>query len=412
MKIKRFFATDMRQGLRMVKEKQGPDAVILSTRKLDDGVELITAIDFDEESISRAIDDSSENEKSPPAQERNHSYSATGGGNHVGRDSSHLAFSDSTSCDAEKKAFREMRQELAHVRQLIEDQISCFDFGKIFADSPFRALLLSRLNRLGFSFSLVNRILKYVEITDNFEESWLLASQELKRHILVTHDDILTEGGIVAMVGPTGVGKTTTVAKFAARFVLSHGPGSVALVTTDNYRIAAHEQLNIYGRILGVPVRVAADGEALQLVLEELQHKQLVIIDTTGMSQHDIRLSRQIRSLAEGSINVRKYLIISANSQTSVMEEVLGSFGYPDLGCILTKLDETKNLGEALSVVIANQLPIAYVTDGQRVPEDIYPAGVDDLLNRAISAYHARTGEFTEQASGFNWGWEAANAVA
>ncbi|MEA1868307.1 MAG: flagellar biosynthesis protein FlhF [Thermodesulfobacteriota bacterium] len=403
MKIKRFFATDMRQGLRMVKEKQGPDAVILSTRKLDDGVELITAIDFDEASISRAIDDSPENEKSLPAQERNHSYSATEGGNHIGRDPSYAT---------ERKAFQEIRQELAHVRQLIEDQISCFAFGKIFAASPFRALLLSRLNRLGFSFSLVNRILKDVKITDNFEESWLSASQELKRHIQVTHDDILTEGGIVAMVGPTGVGKTTTVAKFAARFVLSHGPGSVALVTTDNYRIAAHEQLNIYGKILGVPVRVAADGEALQLVLEELKHKQLVIIDTTGMSQHDIRLSRQIRSLAEGSINVRKYLIISANSQTSVMEEVIESFGYPDLGCILTKLDETKNLGEALSVVITNQLPIAYVTDGQRVPEDIYPAGVDDLLNRSISAYHARTGDFPEQASGFMWDWEAANAVA
>lgn len=403
----------MRQGIRMVKEKQGPDAVILSTRKLDDGVELITAIDFDEASISRAIDDSPGNEKSPPAQERNHSFSATEGSNHVGRDSSYLSFSDSTSCDTERKALQEMRQELAHVRQLIEDQISCFASGEIFADSPFRALLLSRLNRLGFPFSLVNRILKDVELTDNFEESWLSASQELKRRLQVTHDDILTKGGIVAMVGPTGVGKTTTVAKFAARFVLSHGPGSVALVTTDNYRIAAHEQLNIYGRILGVPVRVAADGEALQLVLEELQHKKLVMIDTAGMSQHDIRLSQQIRSLAEGSINVRKYLVISANSQTSVMEEVLGSFGYPDLhGCILTKLDETGNLGKALSVVIANQLPVAYVTDGQRVPEDIHPASVDDLLNRAISAHHARTGDFPEQASGFRWGWEAANAVA
>jgi flagellar biosynthesis protein FlhF len=194
----------------------------------------------------------------------------------------------------------------------------------------------------------------------------------------------MDQGGVVALVGSTGVGKTTSVAKLAARYVLRHGQRHVALVTTDSYRIGAHEQLMTYGRLLGIPVQIASDHKELHSALNSLADKRLVLIDTAGMSQRDVRLSEQFATLADSGIPIRTLLVLSATAHPSVLTETVEAFSSVDLeGAILTKLDEAAKLGGVLSTVINQQLPLMFVTDGQRVPEDMHLARAQNLVQKA-----------------------------
>ncbi len=197
----------------------------------------------------------------------------------------------------------------------------------------------------------------------------------------------------------------TTAAKLAARFALRHGAGNVALVTTDSYRVGAIEQLRTYARIMGVRVRVSADRDDLELALEQLADRRLVLIDTAGMSQRDIRLSEQLAMLHGGSRLVHSYLVIAATSQILTLEETVRAFRGARLdGCIVTKLDEATSLGNILSVLIQHRLRAAYLSNGQRVPEDIRPARASDLIARAVTIMRQigrhHDDEFLEHAYG------------
>jgi len=187
-------------------------------------------------------------------------------------------------------------------------------------------------------------------------------------------------------VGSTGVGKTTSIAKLAARYVLRHGQRHVALVTTDSYRIGAHEQLMTYGRLLGIPVQVASDHNELRSTLNSLSDKRLVLIDTAGMSQRDVRLTEQFATLSDTGLPIRTLLVLSATVHPSVMDETIRAFsGVPLDGAILTKLDEAASLGGVLSAVIEQQLPLRFVTNGQRVPEDMQVARTSELIQQATA---------------------------
>jgi flagellar biosynthesis protein FlhF len=215
----------------------------------------------------------------------------------------------------------------------------------------------------------------------------------------VDTSDSLDQGGVVALVGATGVGKTTTIAKLAARYALRHGRERVALVTTDSYRIAAHEQLRTYGRILGIPVRIANSHAELSEALKLLSDKDLILIDTAGMSQRDVRLSEQFALLGEAAPNLKTFLVLSTTTHRSGLGEVVKAFGKVKLdGCILTKLDETTSLGGALSTAVEHKLPVAYVSDGQRVPEDIHIARAPNLIQRAVLVAQ-QTSQALEQES-------------
>jgi flagellar biosynthesis protein FlhF len=160
----------------------------------------------------------------------------------------------------------------------------------------------------------------------------------------------------------------------------------VALITADDQRIGAHEQLKIYGQILDVPVRLARDHQSLTAALAELRGHRLVLIDTAGLSQRDVRLAEQLARVRAGSPAVQLYLVLSANSQIAALAETVAAFGTTTLaGAILTKIDETTSLGAALSVLSAHRLPVAYVSDGQRVPEDLAPARAHTLVTRAVA---------------------------
>jgi len=201
----------------------------------------------------------------------------------------------------------------------------------------------------------------------------------------VDSTDFLEQGGVIALIGATGVGKTTTIAKLAARYALRHGSERVAMVTTDGYRIAAHEQLRTYGRILDIPVRIANTHDELVEALKMLSDRDLVLVDTAGMSQRDIRLTEQFQLIKQSSPSIKTYLVLSTTTHRAGLREIAKAFGEVKLdGCILTKLDETTSLGGALSTVMENDLPVSYVSDGQRVPEDIHIARGHSLINQAV----------------------------
>jgi flagellar biosynthesis protein FlhF len=203
------------------------------------------------------------------------------------------------------------------------------------------------------------------------------------KSIPTVRGDITADGGMFALVGPTGVGKTTTIAKLAARFARRRGPRDIALVTTDAYRIGAREQLYTYGRLIGVPVFEAGDRETLAATLARLAEYRLVLVDTAGMSQRDRSLAAQLAWI-EAIPTLRALLVLPANAQSADLDEVVRRFwGVRPEALVLTKLDETGRLGASLSVAVRHQLPVAYVTDGQRVPEDIHLAEPHRLVLRA-----------------------------
>jgi flagellar biosynthesis protein FlhF len=191
---------------------------------------------------------------------------------------------------------------------------------------------------------------------------------------------------VVALLGPTGVGKTTTVAKLAARFCVRHGARRVALVTTDHYRIGAHEQLRAYAKLLDVPLRVAASAEELRAVLQDLSDRQLVLIDTAGMSQRDLRLSEQFALIRAGQHAIKCYLVLAATTQAAGIAEILRAYApLEPTACIITKVDEAVSLGGILSRLVQQRLPVAYLSDGQRVPEDLYAARAHQLVSRCVA---------------------------
>jgi flagellar biosynthesis protein FlhF len=289
-------------------------------------------------------------------------------------------------------ALAAMREEIQMLRGVLECQLNGLSWNTMKQQHPQRAKLLERMLQMGLNPSLCRSIADRVSYQNDMNQNWRQVMSLLAAQLPVTHDDILNHGGIVALVGPTGAGKTTTVAKLAARFTLRHGPDRVALVTTDSYRIGAHQQLRSYGQILGAPVHVAKDSRDLKEILLSLRDKSLVLIDTAGMSQRDIRLSEQFSMLLQTGLPIRTYAVLSASSQRRTLEDVIRSFSKVDLdGAILTKLDETAVLGEAISVVIQNQVPVAYVSDGQRVPEDLHPGRSNNLVNRCVSQMQHHT---------------------
>ena len=202
---------------------------------------------------------------------------------------------------------------------------------------------------------------------------------------LENEQEVLDKGGVFALVGPTGVGKTTTTAKLAARCVMRHGAGQLALITTDGYRIGAYEQLRIYGKILGVMVHSVKDETDLRIALDELKTKHTVLIDTVGVGQRDKMVAEQVAMLQGAGSEVKRLLCLSAVATGETLSEVVRSYvGQGLAGCILTKLDEAATIGNVLDVVIRQKLRLFYVANGQRVPEDLHVVNRHYLVDRAF----------------------------
>lgn len=429
MKIKRFVANDMRSALRKVTEILGPDAVILSNNKVDDGVEIVAAIDYDESLINEPETKVAFQKPNPFIQDDD-----TLSRSHIEQRNREAALDDvkygrnipaappprfktdefiaepepsvkkKAHLWSEEPAFMDMQSELKSLKGLLVNQLSGLSWGNEVQYHPTRARLLQRLMSLGLSPKLSKDIISEAKEELDFEHNWRISLGELAHRIPIGENEIIEKGGVVALVGATGVGKTTTIAKLAARYILKHGPHRVALITTDNYRIGAHEQLRSYARIMGVPMRVTGDADSLREALDSLHDKELILIDTAGMSQRDMMLNKQFSMLqAEGLPKIKTYLTLASNCQRSVLSETGSKFKEMNLtGCILTKVDETTSLGGAITVAVENDLPISYLCDGQKVPEDMHLARSHSIVSRSVSIVQHMTSNTTHHQDSAN----------
>jgi flagellar biosynthesis protein FlhF len=408
MKIKRFVADTMREALAQVREEQGPDAVIISNRRIDGGIELITAVDYDETLIEDAL---ARLRTAPTAQPaapvpapvvpksapapRLTKAAATRPpppkAAPVPQDANRAAPPVLTPdviarppavepatlrvAAAQDAGLMAMRREVETLRTLLQDQMASLAWSDRLRREPQKSEVLRSLSLMGLAPDVARSLTERVPAAAVASGAERMAAAVLLKYLAVTDDDLLTKGGTYALVGPTGVGKTTTIAKLAARWVLKNGTAGVALVSLDHHRIGARDQLLTFARILGVPMHVATSARELAAVLDRLSDRQLVLIDTAGMSPRDERLAEQFMTLNVPGHQIHPLLVLAANAEQAALDHIVRSYSRirPE-AVVLTKLDEAASLGAALSVTIRHALPLGWLADGQRIPDDLSPA--------------------------------------
>ncbi len=471
MRIKRTFAPTMRDALALVKQEQGADAVILGNKKVPGGVEILSAVDFDEDMVTRLANDL----PNPTASSRSNPVAAVTGD--IARDAwvgttlndgrreptlgtvatrrkpeptarpvtasrqvtpvkarvappePHRAApqkaavtrvqaaparkvtpvkkrapqkprSVEASPAAQKPVIDEVKLELKNLRDLMESQLSVLQWDRFSQKHPVRTVLLNLMSEMGLGADVCETVLSHLDqLNDDPHQVWQQALGILARCLPINRRDILAEGGRIALVGSTGVGKTTTIAKIAARFAHTHGKRSVAMISTDQFRIGAEEQLQHFARLLEVPLLMAGNSEELCDRLDMLADKKLVLIDTAGMSQRDLGLSEQFHRLQSGSPQIKPYLVLSANTQLAALNQTILNFSKVKLaGAFVTKIDEAASLGGIITAAIRHQLVLAYCGTGQKVPEDLEPAKSHRLISKAVAMMQRYGEQFDQEA--------------
>jgi flagellar biosynthesis protein FlhF len=396
MNVRKFTASTSREALRKVRDALGADAVILSNRSADGEVEILALAPEDMASLSDPVEEKPRVSESTLAalgakrldeeprrrdMDEDNQAARLAEALHSARDMSAMQRDSNTAEIAELKA------ELRSMRGMLESQLAEIAWGTQQKREPVKSAVLREMLAAGFSASLARFLTEKLPASSTMENGMAWIRSVLSRNFSTIDDEteILDKGGVFALVGPTGVGKTTTTAKLAARCVMRHGAGKLALITTDGYRIGGYEQLRIYGKILGVMVHSVKDETDLRIALDELKGKHMVLIDTVGMSQRDQMVAEQIAMLQGAGSDVKRLLCLSATSTGETLNEVVRAYQGAGLsGCILTKLDEAATIGSALDVVIRQKLSMYYVANGQRVPEDLHVANRAYLIDRAF----------------------------
>ena len=377
--MKSFIATDMRSALRMVREEFGDDAVILSNRRVPQGIELVAASEMPP-ALPPVV---ASTQKTESARE----FASIETVEHRGGDN----------------GWYQMQQELRSMRDMIEQQYTNFSWQQYRSQQPAQAAMWRRLQRLGLDADAVRELLSEnaqggeskARLGNHANEEWQRLMARLSARIPVCTGDLIEGGGIFAFVGPTGTGKTTTIGKLAARYVLDHGNSDIALVTMDSYRIGAHEQLRTLARILNVPCKIVSGQRDLASVLYEVRHCKVVLIDSAGLNAHAPELGQQLAAFDALGERAQVVQVLAANSQLQALRNAQRVYRTGNLrACIFTKLDEACSLGEIISLLIAKHLPLAYVTDGQAIPGDLAVGNGKALVTRAIGlAKHNETDE-------------------
>lgn len=299
--------------------------------------------------------------------------------------------------EQEDRRLSALQSELADMRMLMEQQMwRMREQGHVAAapvmTSPVQDALQSHLATLGLPANMVKKLALAAKPGKRLTAAWRDALALLTKQVVTDTSDRVQKGGVFAFVGPTGVGKTTTIAKLAARYVLEHGLGKVALVTTDTYRVGAHDQLRSLGRILNVPVRVVDQERSLSTVIASLKNYPLILVDTAGFRQGDPLLKEQ-EALLDSCPGLERILVLACNSQLQTLKASAHAHSGGKLrGCVLTKLDEAGSLGEALGVVIQQKLPVLYCADGQAIPNDLSVASAAALVAKAVGVMKAQKG--------------------
>jgi flagellar biosynthesis protein FlhF len=403
MKIKHYRAPDMRAALRQVRDAQGPDAVILSSRRIQGGVEVVAAIDYDadvadgpSESAAGYGLEKTEHARAPQS-ERSFAYEVAepaaqasspapkGSRAAPQHDYAHVADRVRGVRDVALDERADMNEELRTLRRMLETQLATLAWNDLTRRAPVQTELLKQLSTLGLGHDLCTELVAQMPAKVELAEAQRLALALVSRRIATMDERWLDTGGVVALVGPTGVGKTTLLAKLAARWVLRHGPRQLALITTDCVRIGAQEQIHTLGRLLGAPAYAVEGAEQLADLIDQLDDRKLILVDTAGLSQRDTNLAKELTKLVAASERMETCLVMSAAAQAGAIEETFERFAAAQpTSCVLTKLDEATSLGGAVSTLVRTKLPLAYMSDGQRVPEDLSPARAHQLIARAV----------------------------
>jgi flagellar biosynthesis protein FlhF len=412
MKIKRYTAVSMRAALALVRAEQGPDAVILSSRRGEDGIEVIAAVDYDEALFIAATRQPTPATQTTPAAETSavelSAAPAPAPSRAVVPASVVARTTARTSAAAPQPAavtapapasapavpaasagrgraapavmrpdlgYVAMQRELRDLRQLMETGLAGMTWNDKRLREPLKARILEELSAMDIAPDVAMALADLAPRRTTLENPSHIPLALLAKHLPIVEDLSSISGGVMAVVGPTGAGKTTTIAKLAARWCMRHGSQDLALVSTDSYRIGARDQLLTYARILGAPMHAANSGKDLARVLEKLKSKKLILIDTAGMGPHDVRLSEQLAALQLGAARARVLLALPAQGEAHALEEIVQAFApLTPVACILTKVDEAASLGAVISTTLRHKLKIAYVCDGQQVPEDLHAA--------------------------------------
>ncbi len=366
MKIKKYVSSDMRQALRAIREEQGPDAVILSNRTLPDGVEITVAIDYEAEDWVAPVE-------RPAKREGVQGF----------RDL--LAQRESATSATAPVVDAAVNAELRTLRRMLETQLAALAWNDLTRRSPLATELLRELTEIGFARDVAARVADALPGGIDFMSARRLAIARLADELSTTGDRWLDFGGIVAFVGPTGAGKSTAIAKVAARWVMRHGSKDLALIGADSVRVGATDEMGHLGRLLGVATYTVDHLDELPTLLQRVSRQRLVLIDTVGLSARDARAVEALKALRAASPQLEIAITLAASMQTGVVEESLARYG--DGGpssCVVTKLDECASLGGLLSAVIRARLPVSYISEGQRIPDDLRVARALDLVSTSV----------------------------
>ncbi|MCR5536575.1 MAG: flagellar biosynthesis protein FlhF [Succinivibrio sp.] len=303
--------------------------------------------------------------------------------------------------EAEQGSLQEVKEQVAEIKKLLQFELAGLIKDSQTREQPVRAMTTSLLVSAGFAPEVAALLSGTLDKEASFNNAWRDLGDLIRTRLKVGSDEIIREGGIVALIGPAGVGKTTTLAKLAARFVMNYGPDGVAVVTADHYRIGAVEQIKTYGRIMGCTAFAVDQINDLKEVLYTLRDKSLVLVDTAGVGLKDERFNSQLNQLKQQSqLKLKHYLVLPATSQSRVLSQAYDHFADIGIeGMILTKMDESSSLGDALSLCLKHDLKLSYVTDGQRVPEDLKVPDAGELTQRALAVVES---DAAQSAFGLN----------
>jgi flagellar biosynthesis protein FlhF len=382
MKIRRYIAKDMRQALHQVREQQGPDAVIMSSRRVGDQVEVVAAVDFEVEQVlsqtsaAAAAEDTFDFNVAMRNADRSQRGRADGFAGDVGGDSAEFGAASGST---------QMSDEINALRRMLETQLASLAWNDLSRRAPIHTEVLKELTQLGITADVAADLVSQLPTRCELHEAQRMALALWAHRIPTMNERWIDHGGTVAFVGATGVGKTTTLAKVAARWVMHHGPRDLVLISADTVRIGAQDQVQAVGRLLGVPaISIDQIGE-LSNVLTQWEHRKLVLIDTPGFSPRDPRLAPELAGLSVASARIETSLVLATSAQAGANQELLRRFqAAQPKSCVLTKLDEAASIGGVISAISQAKLPIAYLGEGQRIAEDLRPVRSHHLVTRAV----------------------------
>ncbi len=476
MKIKRTVAPDMRTAMKMIREEQGPDAVILGNRRVPGGIEIVSAIDYEAGAVDSKnlfaddpvvprprlpavaleaeIDPEPEPALLPPPRERerepvlvapqgkwdaHNKEDLSAAERSVRRATELLRAARAAGRGAEQKPARPaarapvapaaaparqparsaesaydfgdelpraraakapaatapaepsnnsqmqgMQQELQSMRELMAQQLNVMGWGNMTRRQPARVNLLTRLHHLGLGTDLARQLCDGVDSASDPARNWRDALAMLQAQIPESREDIIEHGGVFALVGSTGVGKTSTIAKLAAMCALRHGKQSVALISTDNMRFGAREQLRSFAAILDVPLVFCENTEQLEREVQRLRERKLVLVDTAGLGVNDPRLGQSLAQIRRVK-PLQPLLVLPANGQLGALQQTCREFINCDpVGCVVTKVDEAHSMGALVTAVVEHKLPLTWFGSGQRVPEDLTRATAAGLMRLSL----------------------------